>query len=595
MERPDLFRAFHDVLRLPAGGGAEVVYALISRTAHVLPPGRARALRACHGLATLDQHAVRVAAELGAAPAAVRAELGELAQEGLLVRVTDLLRRVGEARADPPPPVASLGIPTARRPASLREALDSYVDDALRHGRALDYVVADGAADEAEAAPVRAVVAGIRARRGVPVAYAGRGEKLRFAGSLARRAGVDPALVAFALLGDEQLSSAVGGNRNALLLHGAGDLLLQVDDDTRCRIRPPPDPLPGITLSSIDDPSELWPLAPPGDPPDRPFAALHEELLGRAAGDCAAARPEGLDLGGATGMLFRRIEARGGRVLVTQCGSRGDAGTGSMVHLVTLEGRSRDRLLAAEGPYREAHRTRRLIRASPRPAVGDGAACMSMALGLDARAVLPPFPPSQRSSDAVFGAVLRRCHHDALSGFVPWAVEHVPPGSRETSPEAFRESLGVIGANDVLRLLVAAARVEPDRDDPGRSLRALGEVLVRWGSLPLADFEDLARVQVLRARSLDLLLLDDALRRHRRAPAFWARDAELVRDALRRVVERPGVAWPADLTAALGEEAGRARLQALVRRYGELLGAWPALWEAARALRAEGVRLAGAG
>jgi hypothetical protein len=596
----------------------------------------------CRGLATLDQHAARVAAALGLAPEAARAEIAALAprgpEPGLLVPVADLVRRLGEARADPPPPIVAIGFPSVRRAPSLRAAIASYVEDALRYGRVLDYVVADGAAEEAEAAPVRAVVHEIRARYGVAVAYAGREEKRRFAHALAARAGVDPALAGFALLGDDRLPYALGANRNALLLHGAGDLVLQIDDDTRCRLTAPPDPLPGLSFTSIDDPCELWPVpahddggaagglgarpaesAEPAEPlswtalPDAPFVALHEELLGRAAGSAAAAaRPEGLDLAGATAMLFRRIEARGGRVRVTQTGGCGDAGTGSMAHLLRLEGRSRDRMLADEAVYLRAIRARRLLRVAPRPAVGDGTACMGMALGLDARELLPPFPPAQRNADGVFGAVVRRSFLDALFGWVPWAVEHTPPEARSASLESFREGLALLGANDILRLLVAAARVEPDRDSPvhdggsagsadcagsapkppGRSLRALGDVLSRWGSLPLPDFEDLVRTHVIRARSLDLSLVDDALRRHRRAPAFWARDADHAVEAIRKAVERPGVGWPADLCSTLGDDAGRACFASLVRRYGELLNAWPDLWEAARAQRAEGVRLA---
>jgi hypothetical protein len=584
-----LFRAFHDVLRLPAGAGAEVVYAPLSRSTHVLSPARARAFSACRGLATLEGHAAR-AVEAGLDAATARSELASLAREGLLVPAAELLQRLEGARGEAPPPIAALGVPTRGRAASLREALATYAEDGARHGRALEVVIADGAASEEEAAPVRAVAAEVGARYAVPVAYAGRAQRACFAAALAKRAGVPAEIAAFALLGDDRFPLSGGANRNALLLCSVGDLCLQVDDDTRCHLTGPPDPLPGLEVGSADDLAELWCIhAGRGAPATRGFAALHEALLGRAAGDCEG-RAEGVDLGDATGMLFRRLEARGGRVLVTRSGSAGDAGTGSMAHALALEGRSRERLLASEAIYRRALSSRQVIRVSPRAVVGDGAALMAMAIGLDARAVLPPFAPVQRNADGLLGAVLRRCYHDALIGYVPWAVEHAPPEARETSPEAFWASFGALGANDVIRLLVFAARVEPDREDPGRSLRALGEVLSRWGSLPLADFEEIARVQALRGRSLDLALFDDALRRHRRSPAFWARDVDRALALFRESVTRPSLAYAADLTAALGEDGGRAASKDLVRRYGELLRAWPDLWEAARELRAEGVR-----
>src|SRR5580692_2980426 len=59
VDTPPLFVAFPDVLRLDAGAGAEVVYAPLTRSAHVLSPLRARAFWSCRGLATLDEHAAR--------------------------------------------------------------------------------------------------------------------------------------------------------------------------------------------------------------------------------------------------------------------------------------------------------------------------------------------------------------------------------------------------------------------------------------------------------------------------------------------------------------------------------------------------------
>jgi hypothetical protein len=596
VDSPPLLCAFHDVLRLAAGGGAEVVYAPLTRSAHVLSPSRASVFLACRGLATLDQHASRVAAELGGDPRARRSELAQLEREGLLVPVADLVRRLGAGTAPPPPPIASLGIPTRARAASLRASLDSQLADASRHGRRIEVVIAEGSRTEAGASPARAVAAEIGARHGVSIAFAGPEEKARFAAALSARAGVSPEIVSFALLGDDRFPLSAGANRNALLLHAAGDLTLQVDDDTRCRLTGPPDPLPGLAVTSLDDPGELWPLSPNAAPPpllDRAFIALHEDLLGRAAGDAVAALPGGLDLACAGSMLFRRLEARGGRVLVTQTGLRGDSGTGSMAHLFALEGRSRDRLLVDEATYRRALLTRRVLRLSPRHAIGDGAACTAAGLGLDARALLPPFCPVQRNQDGLFGAVLRRCYHDALLGFLPWALDHDPPEARETDLTTAWSSVGALGANDLLRQLVVASRVEPDRADPGNSVRALGEVLVRWGELPLADLEDRVRAQVLRGRSLDLSILDHSLHRHGRAPSFWARDAERAFEILAASVSRAEAAHPADLVAALGETTGRERFRDLVRRYGELLRAWPDLWEAARELRAEGVRVAG--
>jgi hypothetical protein len=599
----DLYRAWPDLLRLPAGDGAEIVYVLPARTAHVVTPERVRLLLGCTGFATLDQHAARVASQgsrgsPGMDLRSARAELGALAGAGLLASASDLLRRLGEgAGADAPARVTRLAIPTRERVPELRRALASYAENALAHGRGMEIVVGDDASTPEARARTRAAVAELGARYPFRIAYAGLEEKTRYAAALAAHAGVPRPVVEHALLASEGCTNTTGANGNTLILHCAGALMAHVDDDTRCRVAPVPGQLPGLALTSRTDLTELW-FPAPGAPDlpdrvlvDRDYFALHEALLGRSVSACAAdARQSGLDLDRASGALFRRLEARGGHVACTLTGAAGDSGTGSMWHYLLLGERSRERLLVSEAVYRYAFTGRRVVRAAPRATASDGSFCMGMSLGLDARTLLPPFFPVQRNCDGVFGVTLRACFRDAFFGYLPWVIEHAPPEPRVASFEAFFASLGQVATGDLVCLLVAASRVEADRTDPARSLRALGEALERWGSLPLPDFEEIVRVQVLRARSMDLTMLDDALGRHGRAPAYWARDVERAADTLRATLSRRSIGYPDDLVEAFGEERAREAFQRLVKRHGELLRAWPDLFEAAIELGRQDVR-----
>ena len=367
------------------------------------------------------------------------------------------------------------------------------------------------------------------------------------------------------------------------------------DDDTRASLARAPGASDQLALTSLHEPAEHW-FAPsdvespvPRAPADVDVCAIHERLLGRLPGDVAR-EGGGADLSRASGMFFRRLAPRGGRVLVTHLGGRGDAGTGSMLHLLALALPSRDRLLASETSYRNAFTTRHVTRAATRPTVGDGAFCMSMAIGLDARGLLPPFLPLLRNGDGVFGVVLRVAWHGATVGFLPWTIAHAPPPRAVSFDDRFA-ALGKLGAADILALLVLASRVEADVDDPAASLGSLGQTLVRWGSLPLGDFEEIARLHVLRARARDLALHQELLAAYGAEPSFWARDVQRAIALLREGAIRPDLAWPADLCPALGEAAGREALRALVRRYGELLCAWPALWQGAVELRRAGAGL----
>jgi hypothetical protein len=115
-------------------------------------------------------------------------------------------------------------------------------------------------------------------------------------------------------------------------------------------------------------------------------------------------------------------------------------------------------------------------------------------------------------------------------------------------------------------------------------------MLERWASWPLAEFEELVRVQVLRTRSLDVAILGEALRRYGRAPGYWARDVEEAASRLRDALSRPTLGHPADLVEAFGDKRGREANRRMVRRYGEVLRSWPDLWDAAVDLRRQGIR-----
>jgi hypothetical protein len=289
-------------------------------------------------------------------------------------------------------------------------------------------------------------------------------------------------------------------------------------------------------------------------------------------------------------MFFRRLGTGGGRVVLTQMGAAGDTGSGSMWHYLLFSGPTRQRLLASEALYRHAFVNRQAVRASTRAAVTDGTFCLSMVLGLDGRELLPPFLPVLRNTDGIFGVVVRICYPDAFTGFVPWVIEHAPPRARQSTFEAFWASLGTAWMDDLLCLLISTARAEAEGPDRASCLTAMGQVLTRWGSLPRAELEDMTHLHVLRARSMDLVILEDALAAHRGSPEFWARDVRRTATLVRAALSRPGLGYPADLTGAYGEEEGRAVGQRLVRRYGELLCAWPAMMAAAVELKREGIR-----
>jgi hypothetical protein len=319
---------------------------------------------------------------------------------------------------------AAVGVPTRDRPDCLRRCLLSHLESGRRHGRDIDFMVVDDSTTAAARAANRELLGELAVRWEARFVYAGPEERAGFAEALVRKAGLPEAAVRFALLPDGGWPVATGSSRNALLLLTAGALLLQVDDDTLCRLAPAPGARPGLAFSQRPDPTEFWfpdgdgPLLPLSDPVGADLLAVHEGLLGTTVPG-----------------------PNGGPVLATAAGVAGDSGMGTAVYFLLLDGASRNRLVRSPEVYRAALTGRRLLRAVSQATVCRPGYSMALNLGLDNRRLLPPFLPVMRNQDGVFAALMRACFPDSLFGFLPWTVVHEPPTPRPSLADGMRESV----------------------------------------------------------------------------------------------------------------------------------------------------------
>ncbi|MEX0600326.1 MAG: hypothetical protein WD205_06775, partial [Rhodothermales bacterium] len=217
-------------------------------------------------------------------------------RDGLLVDEEHLQKEVGGCRCDADASarrearVTVIGIPTRNRSHAAMRALRSYLLDLQTHGRKLRMSIADasGAAGQQE---LRAGIEGLRVEFGMHVDHLDDAWKRRTIDHLASRTDCPRDTLTFALFGHPGCSTNFGANRNALLLDSAGELSLQVDDDTKVPVLPVPASRSGIDISSSFDPNAYWFEEPQDesrrtDPVD--FVRLHEDLLGRDAASILA-------------------------------------------------------------------------------------------------------------------------------------------------------------------------------------------------------------------------------------------------------------------------------------------------------------------
>ena len=523
--------------------------------------------------------------------------LEELAQRGFLVTAQSLLEA---CRADPAPlpPIASIGITTRNRGGVLRRGLISHFENRRRYERSTGYVIIDDATDSESETRTRAELLRLRREFDVPIRYAGRAQRRRFAATLAVEAAVPADLVEFALAGLPPCPLTTGAARNSLLLATAGDRFVMVDDDSVCRLAPCPARQQGMALNSRRDPTEFWFFANPQTTltqtafVESDFLGLHETLLGRGVGECLPQAEDfaSLDLHAAGPAFDARLRLWGGRVRASMAGVLGDSGIGSTGYLF-VDAASQKRLTRSEADYLAAVGSRQVLRSVRRTTISEGTSCIAVNLGLDNRSLLPPFLPVQRNSDGLFARTLRLCFRDGYLGYLPWVVWHDPERPRQQDLEEYWRHVRRLRTADWVIHLLQASGAPYDGSGDAASLRRLGEQFEDWGSLDGADFEELLRQQVW--RSVGSVFSSQS---NSDAPAageeFYARYRRKYADILRERVTERDYLLPSDLQQVGGQEEVYALGREIIRRFGELLQAWPEVYSAAVRLRARGVELA---
>jgi hypothetical protein len=119
-------------------------------------------------------------------------------------------------------------------------------------------------------------------------------------------------------------------------------------------------------------------------------------------------------------------------VLVTQCGSLGDPGSGSAHWAQNLGQDSLQRLIAAPHGMAAAIENRLNWLGSSRPNIFK-MPFMSQVTGVDNSQILPPYFPAYRGEDVLFGAMLVAMHPLSVAVEYPWSVPHLPVEARNFS------------------------------------------------------------------------------------------------------------------------------------------------------------------
>jgi hypothetical protein len=497
--------------------------------------------------------------------------------------------------------ISAIVIPTANRVESLERTLVSYIVQTKTFGHDVEFVVGDDSGSSEYRQHTRGLLRSIGRSHGVRIAYAGKEEKSTFAEALSGACEVPAALVAFGLLGDGT-AAATGANRNALMLDTVGQLIYSADDDTVCRVaRPAASEDAALDIHGLsqrvwdghDAPADfIWQVfrdlnaaleATPTDDVD--VLALHERLLGLPVSDIKGSFEKVKVRAELSRAQWTAPSTDASRVMFTMTGLIGDVGVDERWHLLSTSPGALSQLLD-ENLLQLSLDSRIALKCTRRTTLTRWVGLHGMFFGADNRSILPPFFPLFRGQDSLMGWMARQCYPRDLFGFLPRALLHVPP------PRAYARGFEYLLCNHTLaNIIVDIIKSERSWPTPEAALDAMARALLAVGSMPLPDF-----IEALRRR-----WRADA---HPGIPSYIASlqhqpAARNLRDRLERVVETRQASranddgsLPFDVREGRQADEARAATQALIRQFGELVGAWPTLVQASRDLRSQGVRVA---
>jgi len=489
----------------------------------IMSPQVVEGLKTCTNFDTLAGHAAHLAStrpELNGNQAMAATVLDNLKAGGMLLRAGDICTRLAQPAPRQLPPTRVFII-TCDRPAAVERLLDSMLRNAKLSPHDALFLVDDSRVQANRAANCEAV-ARFNLRSAREMLYVGEQAQRELISDLVQALPAHAAGVRFLL--DPELwhgKKTYGRSRTLCLLLSVGYRALVMDDDILCQAILSPQTDTGVGIGSggmreaafYDSEQALMASGiPAGFDPLNGHASLLGSNLGQAlrtANSGPLAEAQLLQVNAALANVLTAESP----VLVTQCGSLGDPGTGGAHWALHLGDDSVKRLLAAPQGMTAALEKRMCWLGSSRPNFFK-MPFMSQLTGLDNSRLLPPYFPAFRGEDALFGAMLVAMHHDSVSLEYPWCVPHRPLESRTFSLQAPMAGGGGIAL--FARYLTEHIDYK-DTTDPEHHLRSLAQDALRMAARADVDLLLDYRAELARGHADGLYL---SQRQYARAEQF---------------------------------------------------------------------------
>ena len=494
--------SFNGARIYPGPSGTAILHRIRNDARMLAQPELIQALQHCRTFRPLERHAQTVMEAmppLRESPEDVINTLSAVRDAGLLESSTEAWQRLTGSIGPASTPACRIFILTCDRPEALKRLLSHLSSQSLPQDIEGLWVIDDSRRPSSIDAN-RDIIDAYNGSFSIPLHHFDAVARDQFVKNLRETLPDHDRAIQFLLDRDYWPAIATYGlARNFTLLLSVGKRALVFDDDVIPEAVAPPLSGTELTIGTANnreallysESSELdrFAMTLPKTP-----AALMMTHLGENAGKVASSLLKGHQaLSGWNGELLASLNSES-RILLTQCGSWGDPGTGSGNWIFFLKEPSIKRLLQTHGDIESALSARAAWFGYRGPVLSQ-AGVMSQLTGLSNDTLLPPYCPVGRGEDNLFGIMLRRLHPHSAVFNEGWAVKHQPLEQRidrgELSP--LKTSLSLATLADWL------GREPPDQWglNPERQILGLADALFRLSEMETEALASLAAQELL--------------------------------------------------------------------------------------------------
>lgn len=267
-------------------------------------------------------------------------------------------------------------------------------------------------------------------------------------------------------------------------------------------------------------------------------------------------------------------------VLVTQCGSWGDPGTGDAHWIQNLNRDSIERMLALDEGMATAIEARCVWLGTVQPTVVK-MAFMSQMTGLDNSALLPPYFPVFRGEDLLFASMVEAMHPRGAVIEHNFAVPHLPETRQRKS---LRDPIATSGSVGLFAAYLTNRIDYTDGNDPGHRLSILAQDFRRLADKADNDLVLDYRREVAKGHAVQLMHIRNQLAQSKNLDsANWTGYLTRAQEEVRAAIEKT---WsPTDIDGVptgTDESTLMNQLRELLRGYADALDGWEAMREVAQ-------------